>query len=197
MVDGTGKYLIPGLWDMHGHVLNRWSWGAPLFVANGVTGVRDMATWTPLAEVRRLRAGVQAGSEIGPRFVTGGPLIDGEPALVDDYLAVGTADRARHVVDSLHAAGAEFIKVYTHLPRPLFDAIVERSLQHGLPVVGHVPLPAPRPAARRARRRAGLPTHAHRARDRRLSRHPCARPVSLAEELESADHNATRSRKSP
>ncbi len=53
VVNAAGMYLIPGLWDRHGHVLNRWSWGAPLFVANGVTGVRDMATWTPLAEVRQ------------------------------------------------------------------------------------------------------------------------------------------------
>lgn len=140
VVNGAGKYLIPGLWDMHGHVLNRWSWGAPLYVANGVTGVRDMATWTPLAEVRQLRADVQAGREIGPRFVTGGPLIDGEPALFKEYLAVGTVDRARQVVDSLHAAGAEFIKIYTHLPRALLDAIIERARHHDLPFVGHVPL---------------------------------------------------------
>ncbi|WP_411281690.1 amidohydrolase family protein [Gemmatimonas sp.] len=140
VVNGAEKYLIPGLWDMHGHVLNRWSWRAPLVVANGVTGVRDMATWTPLAEVRQLRANVQAGREIGPRFVSEGPLLDGEPALFKEYLAVGTVDRARQVVDSLHAAGAQFIKIYTHLPRVLLDAIIERAQYHGLPFVGHVPL---------------------------------------------------------
>ena len=140
VIDGVGKYLIPGLWDMHGHVLNRWNWGAPLYVANGVTGVRDMSTSTPLAEVRRLRVALQAGLEVGPRFLTAGPLIDGEPALFPEYLSVSTADRARRVVDSLHAAGADFIKVYTHLPRPLFDVIVEQAKRLGLPFVGHVPL---------------------------------------------------------
>ena len=99
-----------------------------------------LATWTPLAEVRQRLASVQAGREIGPRFVSGGPLIDGEPALFKEYLAVGTVVRARQVVYSLHAVGAEFIKIYNHLPRALLDAIIERARYHGLPFVDHVPL---------------------------------------------------------
>ena len=144
VVDGAGKYLIPGLWDMHGHILHRWSWGAPLDVANGVTGVRDMSTSTPMAEVRRIRGEVAAGRRVGPRLVVAGPLIDGqdegEPVMFPEYLAVSSVARARHVVDSLHAEGVDFIKVYTHLRRDLLDAIVERSRHHGLRFTGHVPL---------------------------------------------------------
>jgi imidazolonepropionase-like amidohydrolase len=141
VVDGAGKYLIPGLWDMHAHVLNRWSWTAPLAVAAGVTGVRDMASWGPLAEAHRIRAEVAAGSVVGPRVASfAGPLVDGEPAIFDEYLAVGTEARARAVVDSLADAGVDLIKVYTRLPRDLFASILERARERGLPVAGHVPL---------------------------------------------------------
>ena len=140
-VDGAGKYLIPGLWDMHAHVLNRWGWTAPLAVASGVTGVRDMANWGPLTDVHRIRADVAAGRAVGPRIAAfAGPLIDGEPAIFDEYLAVGTAEEARAVVDSLADGGVDLIKVYTRLPRDLFFAIVDAAQRRGLPVGGHVPL---------------------------------------------------------
>ena len=141
VVDGTGKFLIPGLWDMHAHVLNRWDWTAPLAVASGVTGVRDMANWTPLADVHQIRADVAAGRTVGPRVAAfAGPLIDGEPAIFDEYLSVGTVDEARAVVDSLADGGVDLIKVYTRLPRDLFLAIVDAARRRGLPVGGHVPL---------------------------------------------------------
>ena len=140
IVDGAGKFLIPGLWDMHGHILHRWDWAARLDVANGVTGVRDMATHTPLARVQQIRAEVSAGRTVGPRFLTGGPLIDGEPAIFREYLAVGSVERAVAVVDSLHVAGADFIKIYTRLTREQFAAIVAQARRHGLAVTGHVPL---------------------------------------------------------
>lgn len=141
VVDGTGKFLIPGLWDMHAHVLNRWVWTAPLSVASGVTGVRDMASWGPLADTHRIRGDVAAGRTVGPRVAGfAGPLIDGEPAIFDDYLTVGTADEARAVVDSLADGGVDLIKVYTRLPRDIFFAVVNAAQRRGLPVGGHVPL---------------------------------------------------------
>lgn len=140
VVDGTGRFLIPGLWDMHSHALLRWRWAAPLNVAYGVTGIRDMATGTPLAEIGRLRDDIAAGRAVGPRIVAAGPLVDGAPPIFRGYPAVETEAEARAVVDSLAEGGADFIKVYTRLPRDLFLAILDQASRRGLRVAGHVPL---------------------------------------------------------
>ena len=138
VVDAEGRYLIPGLWDMHTHSLNQWRWTFPLHVANGVTGIRDLSTSVPMAELRRVRADVEAGVVTGPRFVTAGPLIDG-PGSVHRYLSVRTADEARAAVDSLHREGVDFIKVYDRLSRDAFHAVMDAAGRHGIPVVGHIP----------------------------------------------------------
>jgi predicted amidohydrolase YtcJ len=71
VIDGTGKYLIPGLWDMHVHVL--WEPAIdtllPLMIANGVTGARDMHTHVPLDQVKRWIGEVESGRRVGPRMV--------------------------------------------------------------------------------------------------------------------------------
>jgi len=140
VVDGTGRFLIPGLWDMHSHALLRWRWAAPLNVAFGVTGIRDMATTAPLDEVGRFRDDVAAGRTVGPRVVAAGPLIDGVPPIFGVYPAVQTEAEARAVVNSLAEGGADFVKIYTRLPRDLFLAILDQAGRHGLRVAGHVPL---------------------------------------------------------
>jgi len=83
VVDAAARFLIPGLWDMHAHLLNvdRWDRFAPLFLANGVTGLRDMATSAPLERVVGLRKDVAAGRASGPRFVLAGRLVDGQRAI--------------------------------------------------------------------------------------------------------------------
>ncbi|MES3035148.1 MAG: amidohydrolase family protein [Gemmatimonadota bacterium] len=138
VVDAAGRYLIPGLWDMHTHSLNQWRWTFPLHVANGVTGIRDLSTSVPMKELRRVRADVDAGSVTGPRFVTAGPLLDG-PESQRGYLSVHTADEARAAVDSLQGEGVDFIKVYHGLSRAAFQAVMDAAGRHGLPVVGHIP----------------------------------------------------------
>jgi imidazolonepropionase-like amidohydrolase len=140
VVDGSRRFLIPGLWDMHAHALLRWRWAAPLNVAFGVTGIRDMATDTPLAEIRRLRDDVAAGRALGPRIVAAGPLVDGVPPIFPEYPAIENEAEARAVVDSLADAGADFIKVYTRQPRDVFLAVVDQARRRGLRVAGHVPL---------------------------------------------------------
>ena len=76
VVEGRGKYLIPGLWDMHVHVVfaERLDSLFPTFVANGVLGIRDMGTPMPLAEIERLRQQTADGSRLGPRIVVAGPI---------------------------------------------------------------------------------------------------------------------------
>lgn len=141
VVDASGTFAIPGLWDMHTHILHRWEWNAPLALSAGVTGIRDLATRRPLAEVLRLRDAVERGQDDGPRIVAfAGPLIDGFPSVFREFLSVRDTAQARTTVDSLASAGATFIKVYTGLSRAQFDAIIAAARRRGLRVSGHVPV---------------------------------------------------------
>ena len=139
-MDGRGKFLIPGLWDMHVHAL--WDRGAlanflPLFVSQGVTGVRDMGG--TLALLAEARDSIAAGASY-PSVIGAGPIIDGpEPVQKEISVAVGDSSRARLVVDSLADGGADFIKVYTLLPRAAFIAVLGEAARRHLDVVGHVP----------------------------------------------------------
>lgn len=144
-VDGRGRYLIPGLWDMHAHVVptaasapGQW-WepdprlAAKLLLANGVTGVRDM--WGSLEGARRWKS----RSTPVPQLLSPGGIIDGPVPWFPDLMAVTSAAEARRLVDSLAAGGADFIKVYNTLPLELLSVVIDRARDHGLVVVGHVP----------------------------------------------------------
>jgi hypothetical protein len=140
VIDGSGKFLMPGLWDMHTHVL----WEAaeeflPVCVANGITGVRDLHTTMPLDDVRQLRQDIETGKRIGPRLLYSGPLIDGPQPFWAGSISVTNADDARREVRRLHAAGVDMIKVYEHLSRDSYYAIVDDCKRLGLPFGGHVP----------------------------------------------------------
>lgn len=143
-INGRGKFLIPGLWDMHSHVVDPDAPGGPevsfpLFVANGVTGIRDMAT-SSLETLLRWRTRVRTHEVIGPRMVVTGPILDGPPLRwLATSVAVRTPEDARRLVDSLAAEGADFIKVYELLVPQVFSAVLEQAKLRGLPVVGHVP----------------------------------------------------------
>jgi hypothetical protein len=146
VVDGRGKYLIPGLWDMHVHALFPERVGSmfPMFVANGVLGIRDMGTSMPLADIERLRQEIASGSRPGPRFVAAGPLLDGRPKpLRPNFLAITTPEQGRSTVDSLKADGADFIKVYSWLSRDTFFAIAGEASKVKIPFAGHVPFSVP------------------------------------------------------
>jgi ketosteroid isomerase-like protein len=135
VVDGTGKYLIPGLWDMHVHV---WDYDStfPLFLANGVTGVRDM--FGP-ADANKFRAELAAKKLDAPHFYLASPIIDGHPKGWPTSIEVNTPEEARKVVDEQKQKGADFIKVYSRLSRESYFAIVEESGRQKIPFEGHVP----------------------------------------------------------
>ncbi|MDP9202022.1 MAG: amidohydrolase family protein [Gemmatimonadota bacterium] len=149
VIDAHRKFVIPGLWDMHVHLF-RHSANAPadvheryfpLFLANGVTGVRDM--WTSLEDFRTLRnwrRGEAAGTLLGPRIAGSSTIVDGVPTIWPNSIGVTTAAEARRVVDSLVRGGAEFVKVYTGLSRDAYFAIADRSKSLGIPFAGHLPL---------------------------------------------------------
>ena len=139
-VDATGRFVIPGLWDMHVHTLQRQL--EPYlssFIANGVTGVRDMGT-----EVSNLRLAdtwrreTREGKRIAPRIYASGPAL-GTPR-PERALPVGSPDEARAAVLTLKSEGANFVKVYSLLSRPAFLAVIDEAKKQQLDVVGHVPV---------------------------------------------------------
>lgn len=137
VVSGRGLYLIPGLWDMSVHVreIER---NFPLFIANGVLGVRDMGG--PLDELKRWRAQVVSGELLGPHMVISGPLLDGlNPAHPNISEIVHNPAEARTIVDSLKESGVDFIEVSGNLTPEEYYAIAEESKKVGLPFAGHFP----------------------------------------------------------
>ncbi len=141
-VDATGLHVIPGLWDAHVHSATSLAWHFPLLVAHGVTSVRNMHTTvdTAIELITAIKRRVEAGEVIGPRFLANGPILDGYPPAWPGAVVVRTASEGRAVVDSLSAAGADFIKVYDNLTPETYHAIAQQAKQRGIPLDGHVPI---------------------------------------------------------
>jgi imidazolonepropionase-like amidohydrolase len=149
VVDGAGKFLMPGLWDMHGHLFphlrgaptDERAWHLPLYIATGVTGVRDM--WTNLEDFAQVRAWDEAGAAgrlVAPRVVPTGPMVDGPTGIFKAIaIVVGSPADARRVVDSIASGGGRAVKMHGAIPREAFFALAARSKERGLPLIGHVP----------------------------------------------------------
>lgn len=148
VIDASGQYLIPGLWDMHVHsAFGDWFPGGreiilPLFIANGVTGVRDMGGQaTVLMGWRKQIASAQI---VGPSMVISGPMLDGYLAngklRFPSSIAVKTPVDAISAVDSLKKQGVDFIKVQSELSLDSYLAAATEAHKVGLPFVGHVPV---------------------------------------------------------
>jgi imidazolonepropionase-like amidohydrolase len=136
VVKVAGKFLIPGLWDMHTHIADE-SY-LSLFLANGVTGVREMHAFFPRM-VLDMRDAVKAGKKLGPRIVAAGSLVDGPAPVWPGSLKATTPDEGRAAVRKLKDMGADFVKVYSSLTPEVYRAIVAEAKKQGLPVAGHCP----------------------------------------------------------
>ena len=137
VVDGRGKFLVPGFWDMHVHTaISGGRDMMPLYVANGVTGVRDMAgDWDTL---KTWRSEIGRGQLVGPRMIVSGPYLEGGDVPIPHVLARNAAEAAAGV-DSLIALGVDFIKVHTQLDAETYFAIARRARERGVVFAGHVP----------------------------------------------------------
>lgn len=136
-IDGTGKYLMPGLADMHVHLEYTEDPAIlRMFLANGVTTVRNMDGRPFIVEWKKR---IAAGALLGPAIHTAGPLLDGDPPLRPDNTVVRTAEAARAAVLAQQAAGYDFIKVYTNLSADAYRAVLATARERGLKVAGHVP----------------------------------------------------------
>jgi imidazolonepropionase-like amidohydrolase len=147
LIDGHGKFLIPGLWDMHVHsAFGDWFPGGrdiilPLFIANGVTGVRDMGGDLPV--LLGWRKKIAAGKIPGPRMIVSGPMLDAVlpsgKLRFPSSIAVTTPDSARAAVDQLKSDGADFIKTQSVISHDAYLAAAAEAHKQNLPFVGHVP----------------------------------------------------------
>ncbi len=135
VIDGTDRYLMPGLAEMHAHVADV---GSPnlerdftLFVANGVTLVRGMLGRPSHLQ---LREDLEEGKVFGPRLVTSGPSLNGQ--------SVNGPQHARRLVADQHKAGYDFIKIHPGLKAAEFDALADAANELGMPFAGHVTIAA-------------------------------------------------------
>ncbi len=148
IIDGTGKYIIPGLWDMHVHPDDPEMWRMnpdaasrdlllPLFVLHGVTGIRDMAG--SMEVVKTWKDRIKKKEILGPEIFACGPLIDGPNPMWDGSVGVSNLSQVKPVIDSLIANGSDFLKVYSLLPDSTYFALSNYANQIKVPFVGHVP----------------------------------------------------------
>ena len=134
VIDATGKFLIPGLWDMHVHwYLKEY---LPLFIANGVTGARLM--WG-MPVHQQWRKDIENGTLVGPRLVIASPIVDGPNPVWPASVSVSNDREARQAVTKARQDGADFIKVYSRLTREAFFAIADETKKQGISFAGHVP----------------------------------------------------------
>jgi imidazolonepropionase-like amidohydrolase len=136
VIDARGKYMVPGLWDMHAHHQLSGEESLPVYVATGVTGTRDMGA--DLDFILRLRELTASGRLLGPRIIAAGPILDNFPG-VPLRMSVQTADDARAAVRTLKERGVDFIKVHDRTPREAYFAIADEAKRLNLPLAGHVP----------------------------------------------------------
>lgn len=157
VIPGAGRYLLPGLADMHQHFLRSPTPGRKaalvfadadrknrlfglLAVANGVTAVRSL--WGQPA-IDRVTARFAAGGLPGPTVYSSGPITDGDPPEIAGARAAGTPDQGRAAVRADKAADRAGIKIYDKITLPVYDAIVDEARRQGLPVWGHLPFAVP------------------------------------------------------
>lgn len=132
-VNAHGAYVIPGLWDMHIHVHDTDE--LPLYIANGVTGVRIMSGEQDTSAYRA----ELARQSPSPEIYLASAIVDGSPPVWPGSIVVKNAGDARRAVDEIKAGGADFVKVYTRLSRDAYSALADEAKQQHIPFEGHVP----------------------------------------------------------
>jgi len=137
IVDGRGKFLIPGLWDMHVHL--SWTTGSalPILIANGVTSVRDLGSH--FTEIENWRSLIAAGVLTGPRILRVGPILNGK-SFNQYQLVPGNPDQTRGVARALKEVGVDAFKVHRRMERDSYFALIDEAKKLGVPVVGHIPM---------------------------------------------------------
>lgn len=138
IIDATGKFAIPGLWDMHVHLTMVTEIACPALIANGITGVRDMGG--SLETIDWIRRRIADETIPGPHIFRAGPFVDGSKPGVADRLVVWNAEDGRKAVGYLQARGVDFIKVHNGAPPEAFFALLKEAAAKHIQVAGHIPI---------------------------------------------------------
>ena len=143
-IDASGKFLLPGFWDMHVHLAGvtadpSWSKQVllPLLLASGITGVRDMGG--DLDALLSWQRDAESGALLAPHIVAGGPFLAASGEKTPEQYPIHSAEEARAAVDDLKKRGANFIKIISMPSRDAFFAVADESKKQNIPFVGHLP----------------------------------------------------------
>lgn len=151
LLNGEGKYLIPGLWDMHVHTGDADIF-FPLYVANGITGVRDMgggleqSTGNLSVKFEKLsgwKSQVTRGERLGPEFILAGAMIDGSPTYWPGNIGVTDSISIHEAVRQQKELGVDFIKVYHNLNPEQLSEVAHASKKNNIKFAGHIPIMFP------------------------------------------------------
>jgi imidazolonepropionase-like amidohydrolase len=134
VVDAKGKFILPGLWDMHAH-FEQVEWG-PIYLAAGVTTVRDCGN--ELEFITAVRDAIAQGRGLGPRLLLAG-VVDGTGPLALGVERVDTLEQARSWVDRYHDARFQQMKIYSSVKLEELKAVTDEAHRLGMTVTGHVP----------------------------------------------------------
>ena len=134
VVDAKGKFILPGLWDMHAH-FEQVEWG-PIYLAAGVTTVRDCGN--EFEFITAVRDAIAQGRGLGPRLLLAG-VVDGTGPLALGVERVDTLEQARSWVDRYHNAGFQQMKIYSSVKLEELKAVADEAHRLGMTVTGHVP----------------------------------------------------------
>lgn len=138
VIDGRGKFLIPGLWDLHVHLNNEPDVFLRLFIANGVMGIRDMGLMgVPFERLQQWRSEIANGSRIGPRIIAG-QMVDGPTNSDPDTITLRNAEEGRETVRAIKQRGFDFVKVLSLLPRDIYFAVADEAKKQRIPLDGHI-----------------------------------------------------------
>jgi hypothetical protein len=134
VIDVKGKTVIAGLWDSHAHA-SQTDW-APVYLASGVTTIRDLGGEEPFLVA--IRDAIASGAALGPRYLLAG-LIDGPGSRAFGMVSASTPDEARAIVRRYHDEGFQEIKIYIETPAALVPDITAEAHRLGMTVTGHLP----------------------------------------------------------
>jgi len=169
-IDATGRWVIPGLIDGHGHVER---WALPTYVAAGVTAVRDMHGRQD--SILALREEVSLGGLVAPRIFSAGAMLDGVPTTYLDATPVTNATEARRAVDALAVADADYVKIYTRITPELLKPLLDEAGTFHLQIAGHLGLidavSAARMGVRSIEHMSGVPEAASTTPERLMAEH--------------------------
>lgn len=136
VINGKGLYLIPGLFDAHVHYSDPDTFGS-LFIANGITFIRDTGGYTD--QIIELRDKLNKQELLGPEMIVTGAIVDGKPAIWPFSEPCDTPEEGRAAVKKLVGKGVNQIKVYSLLKKDVFQAIADEAQKLGIKIVGHIP----------------------------------------------------------